>query len=355
MGAEIPDGAVIVARAIVNSSLWEMRLEDRVVAITCLAIANKKPKKWFDGVKDVMIERGQFVRSREQMAKACRMPLQRVRTSLENLEKSEFLTRDLTRAYTIYTIPKYQHYQDLTKYSDSGVVKPTRNLTRPQPGKTSKSNPEFAHTGACKCPEPQAVAGLCKLCGENLTRENSKTNHKQQQHKNRQSGSSPDRTGGEGTGSGDVVVQSGGRLKTDPMLDKVSFRISMKLLEEIKMSKAQATTFATGWTVGQVIAVVQQARLQKNPGGWAKIAFEKGWEIPDPSGKEVDELIALLKGDVDRLNVHFMSGNFVRNASIKIPPRLPGEDERSWMVRVNDELKRRKEADAPGPAKGKAT
>ena len=69
MGAEIPDGAVIVARAIVNSSLWKMRAEDRVVAVTCLAIANKKAKKWFDGQKQIVIERGQFVRSRQEMAK----------------------------------------------------------------------------------------------------------------------------------------------------------------------------------------------------------------------------------------------------------------------------------------------
>jgi hypothetical protein len=355
MGAEIPDGAIIVARAIVNSSLWEMRLEDRVVAITCLAIANKRAKKWYDGEKDIIIQRGQFVRSREQMAKACRMPLQRVRTSIENLENSEFLTRDLTRAYTIYTIHKYLHYQDLTKYSDSGVLKPTRNLTRPQPGKTAKSNPEFAQASVCKCPEPQEVAGLCKLCGENLTRENPKSNHKQQQHKTIGSTSSPIRGTPEGTASGGVVVQSGERRKTDPYLDKISFRISMRLLEEIKMSKAIATTFATGWTVGHVLAVVQQARLQKNPGGWAKIAFEKGWEIPDPCGKELDELIEIMKGDVDRLNVHFLSGSVIKNASIKIPPREAGEDERSWMVRVTDELKRRKEADAPGRAKEKTT
>jgi hypothetical protein len=190
---------------------------------------------------------------------------------------------------------------------------------------------------------------LCKLCGEKLTSENPKTNHKQQQHKNIASPSSLNGGTPEGTASGGVVVQSGGQRKTDPYLDKISFRISMRLLEEIKMSKAVATNFATGWTVGQVLAVVQQARLQKNPGGWAKSAFEKGWEIPDPSGKELDELIEILKGDVERLNVHFMTGGVLKNASIKIPAREPGEDERDWVRRVDAEIRRRK---AQGPGGG---
>jgi hypothetical protein len=137
MPAEIPDGAVIVARAIMNSSLWTMRAEDCKVAITCLVLANWKDRKWFDGQKEIMIRRGQFVRSREDFAKACGLSLQRTRTSVKHLENTGFLTRFSTKYYTVFTIPKYQHYQDLTKYSDSVMSKsnPVSNprLTRGQP------------------------------------------------------------------------------------------------------------------------------------------------------------------------------------------------------------------------------
>src|SRR5262249_5830761 len=119
MSAEIPDGAVLVARAILNSSLWTMRPQDRVVALTCIVLCNRRRKKWFDGVEDIVIERGQFVRSRKKIVEACNLPVQIVRTSLDHLEETDFLTRKLTRGYTLYTIPKYDHYQDVTKYSDS--------------------------------------------------------------------------------------------------------------------------------------------------------------------------------------------------------------------------------------------
>jgi len=129
MAAEIPDGAVLVARAVLNSSLWTMRAEDRVVAMTCICLANWQPKKWFDGTKDMVIERGQFVRSWEDFAEACGLSLQKTRTSVKHLEKVGFLTRKPTGHYTLYTIPKYDFYQNLANYSDSRASDLTRNLT----------------------------------------------------------------------------------------------------------------------------------------------------------------------------------------------------------------------------------
>lgn len=137
MAAEIPNGAVLVARAILNSSLWTMRPEDCKVAITCIALANWKDQKWFDGTREITIHRGQFVRSREDFANSCGLSLQKTRTAIKHLEKVGFLTRNPTSTYTLFTIPKYSHYQDLTKYSDSVEVKanPVSNpqLTRSQP------------------------------------------------------------------------------------------------------------------------------------------------------------------------------------------------------------------------------
>jgi hypothetical protein len=349
MSAEIPDGAVIVARAILNSSLWKMRPEDRVVAMTCLALCNKRPKKWFDGLTQITIHRGQFVRSREQMAKACEMPVQIVRTSIEHLEECEFLTRNLTRAYTLYTVPKYEHYQDLTKYSDSGVRKPTRDLTRSQPGKSAKSNPEFAQADERNPSDQQPLAKVLTNCGQNLTREKQKTNHKQQHTTKSASGSAakPDRKGPRTAGSAVVVSE-----KTDWLaLEKISSGISIKLLESVEMAKSVAASLASQKTVGQVLRAIQQARRQKKPGGWARMALEGDWTLPDPDGPELQEILGLMKIASERRENCFKSSL----AKDGVSKRLPGEDESTWFKRVNDDLKRRKEADRDSGRKAQKT
>lgn len=339
MSAEIPDGAVIVARAILNSSLWKMRPEDRVVAMTCLALCNKRPRKWFDGLQQITIDRGQFVRSREQMAKACEMSVQIVRTSIEHLEECEFLTRSLTRAYTLYTIPKYEHYQDLTKYSDSGVRKPTQDPTRSQPGKSAKSNPVSGRPSERNHIDDQRVAGVLTNCGEIPTRENKKTNHKQQQQAIKspsESAAKPDRNGPKMADSAVVVPEKMGLQA----LEKIYTGISSKLLESVEMAKSVAAGLASQKTVGQVLRAVQQARRQKKPGGWARMALEGDWTLPDPEGPELVETLGLLKLAEEKRE------NFFRSELAKdgVSKRLPGEDEGTWFRRVSDELKRRKES-----------
>lgn len=134
MGAEIQDGAVLVARAILNSSLWTMSSNDRIVAITAICVANWKPRKWFDGEKEIMIDRGQFVRSWQSMADECNLSVKEVRTSIDHLEKVGFVARKRASHYSIFTIPKYQHYQDLTKYSDSMAIKVGKEVGRLRAG-----------------------------------------------------------------------------------------------------------------------------------------------------------------------------------------------------------------------------
>lgn len=345
MSAEIPDGAVIVARAIINSSLWKMRPADRVVAVTCLAIANKKAKKWFDGHKQITIQRGQFVRSRSEMSQECGLPVQVVRTSLDHLSDSEFLTRNLTKAYTIYTIPKYQHYQDLTKYSDYGVLKPTRDPTRHQPGQTAKSNPASAQAPECNHLGSEGFASLCKLCGENLTSQILKTNHKQQQQTNCRTPSSPTLVGprnGEGTTDGVVVVVGTGNWP-DPILSKPSFGIASTLLEGIQMAKSVAHALATEKPLGLVLRVVQQARYQQKPGGWARTALENDWMLPEARGDELREVIELAKRDVDRANAALAR---TLPQGVGRLPRQDGESERDWLQRNLENIRSKKSGSA---------
>ena len=134
MGAEIPDGAVIVARAVVNSSLWTMRPEDCKLAITCICMCNWRAKKWWDGKQQVTIARGQFVSSLGNLSKASHLSLQTTRTSVKNLKNCEFLTLKVTHRYTLITLPKYEHYQDLAKYYN------TESNTRPTRGQHAPNN-----------------------------------------------------------------------------------------------------------------------------------------------------------------------------------------------------------------------
>jgi hypothetical protein len=300
VSAEIPDGAVIVARAILNSSLWTMRSDDRVVAMTCIALCNKVPKRWFDGKKDLLIPRGSFVRSWGNFVKSCGLPLQVVRTSIKHLKSSDFLTQVSTRSYTVFTLPKYEHYQDLTKYSDSAG------------------------------PEPNIVPNTRLTTNNN--RKTEKTLRKR--------------------GGAAVVVPEGERPEA---LGRICYRTSVELLGAIQMSKQMCHLFASTRPVGRVLDVVQQARSQAKPGGWARVAFESEWKIPPAAGVEVEEILrkALVESaGVDRA---LKPRTFGEKLPESVAKRKAGEAEAAWFKRVNDELKRRKEGrpkEDPREAKG---
>jgi hypothetical protein len=312
MSAEIPDGAVFVARAILNSSLWTMSPTDCKVAITCIAICNKRAKKWWDGEREITINPGQFVRSRDRLSKDCHLSIQRVRTSVLHLEKVGFLTRVLTRMYTIYTLPKYLHYQDLAKYSDS-VTQETNHISN-----------------------------------QRSTSDQPASNHKQQQYSktiHSESAAKPDKGAPKMDGAvvvdGDLIV-----------LEKISLGISVRLLESVKMSKPIATALGSQKTVGAILRAVQQARRQKKPGGWARMALEGDWALPDPSGDELSEVLGLMKSSDSKRDSAFRS-ILKRDVTLE---KLQGETEEAWFRRVNDELKRRREETKSSGRKGqKAT
>jgi len=296
VSAEIPDGAVLVARAIVNSSLWTMRPEDCKVAITCISLCNSKSKKWFDGEKDVLIPRGSFVRSWGNFVKSCALPLQVVRTSVQHLVSTDFLTRYSTRGYTVFTLPKYEHYQDLTKYSDSVMLK--TNMVSNTPLTTNNNIP------------PNPTSSLKETGG-------------------------PD--------SAVVVVEEKSR---EEVLEKVSHKISIGLLESVKMAPGVAAAMAGQKTVGQVLRAVQQARLQKKPGGWARMALEGDWTLPPASDPELSEVVREMRMVLDRRS-GMLAGKVLAAGDSKLTKRLPDEDEASWFRRVNDELRKRKQAAKP--------
>jgi hypothetical protein len=121
-----------------------MRAEDKVVAITCICLANWKPRTWWNGISNMHIERGQFVRSWKNLADECGLSLKTVRTSVKNLEMVGFLARKRAGHLQVFSIPKYDHYQDLTKYSDSMTVKAGKETGSERAGNGQATGSEVA-------------------------------------------------------------------------------------------------------------------------------------------------------------------------------------------------------------------
>jgi hypothetical protein len=124
-GAKIPGGYVHLTRQIYESSLWTMPPYCRVVAITCLALANYQTKKWFDryAKRDVLLNRGEFVTSVRGLADYCHVSQSLVQLALAKLQQHGFLkTRVRKGHYTLITIVKYNYYNDPKSYIKQGFI-----------------------------------------------------------------------------------------------------------------------------------------------------------------------------------------------------------------------------------------
>lgn len=116
---EMPEGAILVARKILESSLWKMSAQDRVVGITCLLIAAHTAGSIDVNGEAQHLERGQFFASWDRLAKACRLTVEETQESIARLITCEFLVRDRLSP-AVFTIPNYNRYQDPQKYADAG-------------------------------------------------------------------------------------------------------------------------------------------------------------------------------------------------------------------------------------------
>lgn len=120
---DMPEGAILMARQILESSLWEMSAQDRIVGITCLLIANHSPGTLQVGEESLHLDRGQFHASWDRLAKACRLTTEQTQESIARLITSGFIVRDRLTT-SVFTIPKYNHYQDPSKYSEEAGSHP---------------------------------------------------------------------------------------------------------------------------------------------------------------------------------------------------------------------------------------
>jgi hypothetical protein len=117
---ELPAGAILIARKILESALWKMSAQDRVVAITCLLVANYTFGSAESGEREITLARGQFSAAWEKLARWCRLSMEKTQESVARLITAEFLTKHTEFGIHIFNIPKYEHYQDPSKYSETG-------------------------------------------------------------------------------------------------------------------------------------------------------------------------------------------------------------------------------------------
>lgn len=111
---------------------WEWYPDTNCVrlALHFILKANYQPKKW----QGTVIDRGQLVTSRGQLAEETGLSQMQVRTTLDKLQKAGFLTKCTTSKYTIVTICNYDYYQQKQDGCDDGE-QPTDNqqITSKQP------------------------------------------------------------------------------------------------------------------------------------------------------------------------------------------------------------------------------
>ena len=111
---------------------WEWYPDTNCVrlALHFILKANYQPKKW----QGTVIDRGQLVTSRGQLAEETGLSQMQVRTTLDKLQKAGFLTKCTTSKYTIVTICNYDYYQQKQDGCDDGE-QPTDNqqITSEQP------------------------------------------------------------------------------------------------------------------------------------------------------------------------------------------------------------------------------
>lgn len=112
-------GWVKLHRSIQNSDTFScLTLIQQIVAIYIILNANHKDGVWHDKRKGetIKVKRGQLITSRNKMytewfKKDPDISEQKIRTTLDRLEKMEFLTKQSTSTYTLITVRNYNVYQ----------------------------------------------------------------------------------------------------------------------------------------------------------------------------------------------------------------------------------------------------
>ncbi len=124
------DGFFTLHRKLFEDVLWLSGTPiQKNLMVLCIGKAGFKQKEWFWEGKKFNAERGQFITSLDSLKKELGKgaTLQKIRTSLDNLEKYGFLANKSTKTGRLITIVNYSKYQDK---KEKVTKKATKNQQR---------------------------------------------------------------------------------------------------------------------------------------------------------------------------------------------------------------------------------
>lgn len=130
------NGHIALWRSLLDSSLWVMRPEDRVLAIFLLLRANWRDREWFNKWqrKRVTVKRGELISSVESMATGSNLSVRNVRTSLKHLKTDGFIdlknSENLTRQFHHIIICNYETYQIDNSQADKALPRDRQQLNK---------------------------------------------------------------------------------------------------------------------------------------------------------------------------------------------------------------------------------
>ena len=101
------NGFVKISRSLLT---WEWYTDSttKVLFLHCILKANWKARKW----RGIVIQRGQFITSLEQLSQETRLSIKQVRTALKHLTETGELANLSTPQYRIITVVNYDRFQE---------------------------------------------------------------------------------------------------------------------------------------------------------------------------------------------------------------------------------------------------
>jgi len=144
-----PTGYFKIWRSLYSKPIWlNSTLEQQVILLTLMAMANFGPKQWEWEGKQFDVKPGQFITSLNSIKENSgnNVSIQNIRTALKRFEKLDFLTNQSTKTGRLLTLANWGEYQretseaniapnkDLTKTSQ----RPNKDLTTREEGKEGK-------------------------------------------------------------------------------------------------------------------------------------------------------------------------------------------------------------------------
>ena len=137
-----PIGHFRLWRELFNKPIWlKSTLEQKVILITLVAMANFKPKQWEWKGKKYEAKEGQFVTSLDSIVTNTggQVSAQNVRTALKRFEKLEFLTSESTKEGRLITLVNWGDYQHIEELPNIATNKDlTKSQQRPNKDLTTR-------------------------------------------------------------------------------------------------------------------------------------------------------------------------------------------------------------------------